>query len=246
MQEISFDHTTFWFQFHGLPPTFLHKDSARNIGNLVGVVEEISINNKTVVAQHFLRVRIDIPVANPIPAGFFQNRGNGKEVWIQFKIERLPDFCYTCGLLNHVTGRCTFSTPAMITTGAGLQAKLYGPWLRAENAGTILFVNPPEQSTKRKGSTKILEIFNAVDTISKDCSFEDTLVPYTEKGKQKRWDFEKDDSKDRFENMLTMCPELQTLNFTLKRLPSRYEFDLEEAILDKIRREKMSLEQIAS
>lgn len=93
----------------------------------MGAIEETLINNKTVVAQQFLRVRIDILVANPILAGFFQNRENEKEVWIQFKIERLPNFCYTYGLLNHVIGRCTFSKPALITIGAGLQAKLYRP-----------------------------------------------------------------------------------------------------------------------
>ncbi|KAF3445944.1 hypothetical protein FNV43_RR11121 [Rhamnella rubrinervis] len=86
LQELSFDNATFWIQVHSLPPAFLHKEAARQIGNLVGIMEEVSINSKT---------------------------------------------------------------PALITTGVELHAKLYGPWLKAKNGGTSLFVNPQKQPEER-------------------------------------------------------------------------------------------------
>lgn len=58
-------------------------------------------------------------------------------------IERLSDFCYNCGRLSHVTGRCKLRKAATITTKQGLVPNLYGPWLRAEDPGSLLFVNPP-------------------------------------------------------------------------------------------------------
>lgn len=98
----------------GLAPTYLHSGTALKIGKEIGEVHLETINNRSAVA-----------VNRPVPAGsFFQGRDEGREVWIQFKLERLPDFCFKCGFLDHVTGRCSFQEPTTITTGAGLMAKL--------------------------------------------------------------------------------------------------------------------------
>lgn len=78
---------------------------------------------------------------NPLPTGFFMETNDGNDLWIQFKLERLLDFCYTCGMLDNVTGRCNSREPMIATTLNGLSAKLLGSWMRAENNDTILFIN---------------------------------------------------------------------------------------------------------
>lgn len=50
-----------------------------------------------------------------------------RQFWIQFKYERLSDFCYKCKALDHVTGRCPFQNPATVTSINGIVSKLYGP-----------------------------------------------------------------------------------------------------------------------
>ena len=101
------------------------------------------------------------------PAGFFQKRGKGEEFWVQFKLERLSDFCYKCGLLSHVTGQCTFVAPARITSSSGIVAKLFGPWIQAESEGSILFLNPLEEMPRRR---TILDRVKHIKSPSKDLS----------------------------------------------------------------------------
>ncbi|KAF3457743.1 hypothetical protein FNV43_RR02402 [Rhamnella rubrinervis] len=97
LQDIEFNTSTFYIQVHGLPPKFIHQGVALKIGHQIGGLHALSVNCRSVVAHRFLRFRLDIKVADLIPAGFFQSRDNEGEHWIQFKYERLPDFCFCWG-----------------------------------------------------------------------------------------------------------------------------------------------------
>lgn len=143
IQEVRFDSTAFHVQIHGLPPRLLHAGNAEKIGSKIGRVFKESINKRAVVGGSYLRLRVEIPLDVPLQAGFFYKRDNGGELWVHFKYERLQDFCYSCGMLNHVTGRCTFDTPATVTAASGVSAKLYGSWVRAGNKEFLRFLNPP-------------------------------------------------------------------------------------------------------
>lgn len=136
-----FNSTTFHVQIHNLPPIFLHEGTVEGIGRLVGEIHKESIR-RCVIGHRYIRIRVDIALDALIPASFFQNREDGEDAWVQFKYERLSDFCYKCGALGHVTSRCHLETPATISSGNGITTKLYGPWLRAEHGGSLLFINP--------------------------------------------------------------------------------------------------------
>lgn len=158
LDEISFRISTFILQIHGLPPVFIHQGTAEKIGNRVGLVHKNNINKKCIVANRFLRVKVDMEVIQPIPAGFFQEREGGENLWIQFKYERLSDLCYKCGSISHVTMKCSFNRPAYITTHLDILAKIYGPWLKAAIPGSLLFVNLEEDEDGGWLQSKALEI----------------------------------------------------------------------------------------
>lgn len=149
MASVSFITTTFVAQIHELLSVYLHEGMAKLIRSKIGRIHPDSINHRSIVAQRFLKFKVDIDMQNPISAGFFQERNNGDEFWIQFKYEQLLDFCYIYGLLNHVMGRCKLGTLAMVSTSQGITAKLYGPWLRAEHAGDLEFINPAKFESER-------------------------------------------------------------------------------------------------
>lgn len=126
--DIQFSTITFFFQVHGLPPNLINQANAQKIGDQLGNLHLPSLN-RSVVAGKYLCFRVDIPVKQALPAGYFMNKANGEERWIQFKFECRSYFCYKCRELSHVTGRCNLEFLATITTEHGLIADLYGPWL---------------------------------------------------------------------------------------------------------------------
>lgn len=146
ISEVTFETSTFFIQVHGLPPAYLHEGTARMIGNKDGLLNTSSINRKCVVANIFLRFRVEIKVLNPLPVVYFMERSNGNDVWIQFKFERLSDFCFSCGSLDHVRERCSNKDPLIVTTPNRISARLFGPWLRAYHKGSVLFINTSERS----------------------------------------------------------------------------------------------------
>lgn len=56
----------------------------------------------------------------------------------------------------------------------------------------------------------------------------------------------KDNSRDIFENMLRICPKLQSLNFFIKKVSLRTKYGLQEVVLVNIRRKNMTTNDIAS
>lgn len=138
------------------------------------MVYEETINRRCIVANRYLRFKVEISIKSPLPAGFFQKRFGGGETWIQFKYERLADFCFKCGMLEHVTGKCSFTVPATITSGNGIATNLFGMWLKAENAGSLLFINPEEEKGERGSRRSKMEkiIVPAVAQISKSTNLD--------------------------------------------------------------------------
>lgn len=71
LEEISFQYSTFILHIHGLPPVFVHEGTAEEIGKRIGIIDQSSITKRCIVANRFLRIKIDLDVTKPIPAGFF-------------------------------------------------------------------------------------------------------------------------------------------------------------------------------
>lgn len=101
------------------------------------------------MAGRYLCLRIEVPFDTHHfkQVSFFQ-KDNGDELWVHFKYERLADFCYNCGMLTHVTGRCEYKELVKITSKSGVYAKLYGTWLKATNKEFLHFLDTLVSITK--------------------------------------------------------------------------------------------------
>ncbi|KAI8032207.1 hypothetical protein LOK49_LG01G03075 [Camellia lanceoleosa] len=104
------------------------------IGKLIGVEAP---SDGLLLARSFLRLRVEINVTAPLPKGFMLKRQTAhslelKDTWVEFKYERLSDFCYDCGRIGHEKSSCKF-----VLREEG-QTSGYGPGLRtgvAKNLG---------------------------------------------------------------------------------------------------------------
>lgn len=59
-----------------------------------------------VVWNEFMRVCIKLDVTKPLVRGKRIKIGSSESTWVKFIYEKLPDYCYYCGLLSHGHWEC--------------------------------------------------------------------------------------------------------------------------------------------
>ncbi|QHO18034.1 uncharacterized protein DS421_10g317100 [Arachis hypogaea] len=106
--DVSHDFMEFWIQVHGLPVERLNAETAKIIGDMIGIVGEVEDPIKEGTLQrNFLRLRVAINITQPLQTGFWLNRGNKPKSWISFQYERLQDnYCFKCGIIGHEKRNC--------------------------------------------------------------------------------------------------------------------------------------------
>lgn len=93
----------------------------------MGVVEEVDILDGDVGWGEYLRVRIFLDVSKPLARGRLLHL-QGKSVWVAFKYEKIPKFCYNCGVIRH--GKLGCSAQGRRRNPGSDSDQPYGPWLR--------------------------------------------------------------------------------------------------------------------
>lgn len=57
---------------------------------------------KELVGGDFLRVKVKVDVSRTLCRSRKAVLEDNKEIWVSFKYEKLPNFCYWCGMVSHV------------------------------------------------------------------------------------------------------------------------------------------------
>ena len=125
MSNISFTHSPLWAQVWGLSFENLFEEVGRDLGNSLGRYIEIDKRSWLLEQAKFMRIQVDLPLNKPLRKGGNFVNLNGSKTWVTFKFERLPCFCFQCGLLGHDERHCA-SFPYNPNS-----PKQYGVWLKA-------------------------------------------------------------------------------------------------------------------
>ena len=91
-EELQFNYTSVWVQVHDISIRFMNQKVAARICNQVGTV--IKKQEAEGEGGSFMRVRIRVDITIPLSRGRMVSLGEGKEIWVSFKYERLPNICY--------------------------------------------------------------------------------------------------------------------------------------------------------
>ena len=67
---------------------------------------------------------VAINIKHPLVSGFMLEMDGLPALWIEFKYERLSNFCYVCRWVGHDQDSCKYKED-------NVNAGDYGPWLRA-------------------------------------------------------------------------------------------------------------------
>ncbi|XP_030941830.1 uncharacterized protein LOC115966814 [Quercus lobata] len=129
-KEITMKWTPFWVQIYNLPLMSTTQESDLVIGGKIGRVLDVDVPEKGVQWGKYLRVRVSVDVKKKLVRGKKVTIEGGEAKWVFFKYERLPNFCYQCGRLDHGVKECKEGAGSEnIASDEGMQ---YGAWLRGE------------------------------------------------------------------------------------------------------------------
>lgn len=128
---MEFNTVPFWIRIYDLPFSGRNESTVRQIGGRFGEVIEIDNDTITGIARS-VRVKILLKIDKPLKRGTKVMIGSGATTWLPITYERLPSFCYMCGLLGHLYKECHQShdneeKEEIIDE----EALPYGDWMRA-------------------------------------------------------------------------------------------------------------------
>jgi hypothetical protein len=123
--EIQFEHVSFWVRMYNLPLACMGKEAGEKIGASVGVMEEVDVHDTELGWGEYLKVKIRVDLTTPLARGRMLHVA-GRSIWIAFKYEKLPKFCFKCGVILHGRRGCANEGNRR---SPGLEGDPYGTWL---------------------------------------------------------------------------------------------------------------------
>ncbi|MBA0672813.1 hypothetical protein Goklo_007338 [Gossypium klotzschianum] len=104
--QIKLTSSPFWIKIELCFPEFDKKDLLHAIGSTFGGVL------RSEISEDFCRLRVNLNVQRPLRRGIFVSNAYVNKVWIPFKYENLPIFCFEYGRMGHGMSNCTQLLPA--------------------------------------------------------------------------------------------------------------------------------------
>ena len=130
IESMSFNSSPFWVQLHNVPLSFMSNENAEEIGSTIGKVEEVDVPVSGQGYGRFLRVKVKVEIGQPLCRGRLVDLGDRDPIWVAFRYERLPVFCYKCGKLNHDERDCEGKSKSRGNQRS--EESQYKAWLKAD------------------------------------------------------------------------------------------------------------------
>jgi hypothetical protein len=129
IEEVEFRETSFWVQLHGLPVRRMNHEVANALGSSLGKIDRVSEGEANAEGGMAMRIRVSMDVTKPLCRGRKTRIEKGREMWISFKYERLPNFCYWCRHVSQSDKDCPYWLRNK--DSLSIEEQQFGPWLRA-------------------------------------------------------------------------------------------------------------------
>lgn len=99
--QVQLVYANFWVQVHDLPPSFMLKGMARQLGNFFGEFLDYDTMIISKGIKKFMHIKVKIDVQQPLKRRKRIIYGRDKITFVLFKYEKLSLFCFLCGRLGH-------------------------------------------------------------------------------------------------------------------------------------------------
>ncbi len=138
-------------QIHNLPILCMKKTVVEMLGRFIGAMIRTQVQDEDSGSGRWMRVRVQVDISKPLIRGRRIGLANDGEGWVSFQYERLPNFCYWCGIPTHGEKDCE----AWLNTPKAEKDKEpeYGLWLRASPERVLRRVQVTVEGRSRNTST---------------------------------------------------------------------------------------------
>ncbi|KAF4375099.1 hypothetical protein F8388_017245 [Cannabis sativa] len=150
-----------WVKARGVPLPFLTESCIQQMASRMGkLLQANKVRKNGVILNDYLRFQVWLNLAVPLLAGVSLPEYGQKKVWSFFKYEKLPIFCFKCGVIGHVETDCS-GKKRMVTVQDGRNIPLFGSWLRdgsrLENGFALLEVESLNDRNRLENFDPVLE-----------------------------------------------------------------------------------------
>ncbi|PPD89486.1 hypothetical protein GOBAR_DD13579 [Gossypium barbadense] len=95
-----------WIRIYNIPMEQMDRQVAIDVGKAIGEVVAIDWRDRDQGWTDHIRIRVRIDVLKPLRRVVHFVGSKGSKTICTIKYERLPAFCYICGLIGHTTQKC--------------------------------------------------------------------------------------------------------------------------------------------
>lgn len=159
---------------YDVPVGFKSEFILKSIGNFVGRFLEADPKNFQGMCRNYLRIRVVIDVHRPLKSQMRIKKAGGEWMWIQFKYDRLPSFCFYCGRIGHTEKFCedlfdNLHGNATRKYSSSLRAPLRSQSISKENQwirgadGTVLY---PAKGNGKERESGVTESHSKEDNVN--------------------------------------------------------------------------------
>ncbi|KAL8555996.1 hypothetical protein ACS0TY_003708 [Phlomoides rotata] len=125
-----FNKTAFWVRIYELPMAARNRTSIALIAGKIGDVVEVDSLSLEGFSRS-VRAKVNIDLQRPLLNVIHIELGASKKIWIEFKYEKLPSFCYLCGTLGHLRKECDLAEGEIGLDNIPETKLPFGDWMRA-------------------------------------------------------------------------------------------------------------------
>ncbi|CAN6173031.1 unnamed protein product [Urochloa humidicola] len=110
--DVSFERMEMWVRILNLPFGWMNERRGSRAAGLVGAVMKVEADAEGKVSGPFLRARVAVEIDKPLHRGVLLKTDRNKPPeWYDLQYEKLPFFCYSCGLMGHTGLECPTPAP---------------------------------------------------------------------------------------------------------------------------------------
>ncbi|KAK7256463.1 hypothetical protein RIF29_29914 [Crotalaria pallida] len=148
----NFDHVPFSVQVRGLPLKYRTSTICQKLCSRIGSVLEAEIYVTRDSQSSIPKAVVLIDLSKPLQFGAYLDTDDYGNVWVDFKYEKLPIFCYYCGKIGHEQQGC--SDLIKDRNENNVRSSKYGPELKADDQiGKMIIIDGSVHGLKVNNNT---------------------------------------------------------------------------------------------